>query len=279
MPLIFHALDRDALHLVHVDQALLFFLNEVFEGLADLHLPLLGALAEDVGQHVFHVDVHLFDALVGDDLEGGKGLLADVEFHHALVELAFAQLLAQFLAGAGAGSPASSGSLPRLNPMLPSCGRARRDLRRHRRQQQVEQTLFGVQFGFVGNILELLLANHVDGDFDQVADHRFHIASHVAHLGELRGFDLQERRVGQLGQAAGDLGLAHAGRAHHDDVLGNDFFRQLGRQLLPPHAIAQGDRDGAFGLVLADHVLVEFAHDLARRQLIQCDILFINGCG
>ena len=38
--------------LVHVDQALLFFLDQVIEGLVDLHLPLLGALAEEVGQHV-----------------------------------------------------------------------------------------------------------------------------------------------------------------------------------------------------------------------------------
>ncbi len=90
-------------HLVHVDQALLLFLDEVLEGLADLHLPLLGALAEDVGQHVLDVDVHLLDALVGDDLEGGHRFLADVEFDDALVELAFAQLLAKFFAGARAG--------------------------------------------------------------------------------------------------------------------------------------------------------------------------------
>ena len=51
-------------HLVHIDQALLFFLDQVFEGFADLHLPLLGALSEDVGQHVLDVDVHLFHALV-----------------------------------------------------------------------------------------------------------------------------------------------------------------------------------------------------------------------
>jgi hypothetical protein len=69
---VFHALDRDARDLVHIDQALLFFLDQIFEGLVDLHLPLLGALAEDVGQHVLDVDVHLLDALVGDDFEGGQ---------------------------------------------------------------------------------------------------------------------------------------------------------------------------------------------------------------
>ena len=270
MPRVLHALDRDALHLVHIDQALLFFLDEVFEGLADLHLPLLGALAEDVGQHVFHVDVHLFDALVGDDLEGGKRLLAHVELDHALVELAFAQLLAQLLAGARSGLSGQQRLVADVEADLAIVRRrlARRNLRRHRRQQQIEQALFGVQLRLVGDVFQLLFAHHVDGDLDQVAHHGFDIAADVADLGELRGLDLHERRVGELGQAAGDLRLAHAGGAHHDDVLGNDLFRQLGRQLLPAHAIAQRDGDGALGLVLSHDILVEFAHDLARRQLI-----------
>ena len=177
------------------------------------------------------------------------------------------------------GSPASSGSLPILNPIC--CvlrGWTRRNLRRHRRQQQVEQPLLGVQLGLVGDVLQLFFAHHVDGDLDQVADHRLDIAAHVADLGELRGLDLQEGRVGQLRQAARDLGFAHAGRTDHDDVLGDDFFRQFGGKLLAAHAIAQRDRDGALGLVLPDDVLVELAHDLARRQFVECDVFFINGC-
>ena len=179
------------------------------------------------------------------------------------------------------GSPASSGSLPMLKPIGCSVVRRRtwRDLRRHRRQQQVEQPLFGVQLGLVGDVFQLFLAHHVDGDLDQVADHGLHVAAHVADLGELRGLDLHEWRVGQLRQAAGDLGLAHAGGAHHDDVLGNDFFRQFGRELLAAHAIAQGDGDRAFGLVLADDILVEFAHDLARSQFVERYVFFIGGCG
>ena len=179
------------------------------------------------------------------------------------------------------GSPASSGSLPMLNPMLLR-GRARlarRDLRRHRGQQQVEQALFGVQLGLVGDVFQLLFAHHVDGDLDQVADHRLDVAAHVADLGELRGLDLHEGRVGELRQAAGDLGLADAGGPHHDDVLGDDLFRQLGRQLLAAHAIAQGDGDGALGLVLSDDVLVEFAHNLARREFVECYVFVVCGCG
>ena len=97
---LFHPVHRDALHLVHIDQALLLFLDQVLHRVADLHLPLLGLLAEDVRQHVLDVDAHLLHALVGDDLERRHALLADVEFNHALIELAFTQLLTQLLAGA-----------------------------------------------------------------------------------------------------------------------------------------------------------------------------------
>ena len=133
------------------------------------------------------------------------------------------------------------------------------DAARRRRQQQVEQALLGVEFGFVGNVLQLLFAHHVDGDLHQIADHRFDVAAHVADLGKLGGFHFQKRRVGQLGQAARDFGFAHAGGPDHDDVLGHDLFGQFGRQLLAAHAVAQGDGDGALGVVLADDVLVEFA--------------------
>ena len=110
MPESLHALDGDAGDLVHVDQALLFFLNQVLEGFVDLHLALLGALAEDVGQHVLDVDVHLLDALVGDDFEGREIALAHIDFDHAVVELAFAQLLAQFFAGAASATRCQAGA-------------------------------------------------------------------------------------------------------------------------------------------------------------------------
>src|SRR5208282_1081224 len=100
---VFHAIDGDAGDLLHVDQALRFFLDQVLEGLVDLHLPLLGALAEDVGQHVLEIDVHFLDALIGNDFEGRKVALASFDFDGAVVELAFAQLLPQFLAGAAGG--------------------------------------------------------------------------------------------------------------------------------------------------------------------------------
>ena len=66
---IFHAVNGHAGNLVHINETLLFFLDQVLERFVDLHLSLFGALTEDVGQHVLDVDIHLFDTLIRDDLE------------------------------------------------------------------------------------------------------------------------------------------------------------------------------------------------------------------
>jgi hypothetical protein len=136
-------------------------------------------------------------------------------------------------------------------------------------QQEIEKALFGVEFRLVGHILELFLADHVNGDLHQVANHGFNVAADVAHLGKLRRLDLQERRIRQLGQAARDLRLTHARGSDHDDVLGNDFFGQLGRQLLATHAVAQRDCHSALRVLLSHHVLVELGDDLTWRELVE----------
>ena len=72
--------------------------------------------------------------------------------------------------------------------------------------------------------------------------------------------------------------LPDARRPNHDDVLGNDFFGKFGGKFLPPHAVAQGDRHGALGSMLPDHVLIEFGDNLARSQFIERDLFFVGGC-
>src|SRR5438552_3899801 len=71
---------------------------------------------------------------------------------------------------------------------------------------------------------------------------------------------------GRSRQAPRDFGLADAGRADHQDVLRRDLLGQIRRRLLPPHPVAQRDRHGPLGRVLADDVLVELGDDLPRRQ-------------
>ncbi len=73
-------------------------------------------------------------------------------------------------------------------------------------------------------------------------------------------------RVGQPRQAPGDLGLADAGRADHQDVLGRDLVAQRLVDLDAAPAVAQGDGDRALGVVLADDVLVQ----LVRRSPAGC---------
>ena len=134
-------------------------------------------------------------------------------------------------------------------------------------QQQVEQPIVDALLGLGLDSGALLLANHADGDFGQVADHALDIAADVADLGVLGRLDLEERGADQLGQPAGDLGFADAGGADHDDVLGRDVLAQVGRQLLAAPAIADGDGHGPLGGVLADDVTIQLLDDLARGQV------------
>src|SRR5262249_52987846 len=101
----------------------------------------------------------------------------------------------------------------------------------------------------------------------QVADDRLDVAADVADLGVLGGLDLEEGCANELGEPASDLGLADAGGADHDDVLRRHVLAQVGGQLLAAPAGADGDGDGPLGRVLADDVLVQLLHDLARGQI------------
>ena len=92
---------------------------------------------------------------------------------------------------------------------------------------------------------------------DEVAGDLLDVAADIADLGELGRLDLDEGRVGELGQPAADLGLAAAGRPDHQDVLGSHFLAKAVLEPLPPPAVAQRHRDRALGLGLADDMLVE----------------------
>ncbi len=157
-----------------------------------------------------------------------------------VVELALAQPFAKAFARRGAGAGAD---------------------------QSIEHALFRRLFGARLHVLALAFARQRDRNFDQVADDLLDVAADIADLGELGGFDFQERRAGQLGQAARNLGLADAGRPDHQDVLRQHFLAQFVVELQAAPAIAQRDGDGALGVVLADDEAVEFGNDFARREV------------
>jgi len=111
--------------------------------------------------------------------------------------------------------------------------------------------------------LTVLFAQQLDRSVGQITDDRLYIATYITHFGEFGGFDLDERCVGELGQTAGDFGLADTGRADHQNVLGGYFDTQFFRQLHAAPAIAQGNGHGALGIVLADDMAIKFMDDFA----------------
>jgi hypothetical protein len=205
----------------------------------DRHPPALRALAEGLGQHVVEVDhAHLAAARHVDHRHAAAGL-GDLDLDLLAVELAFAQQLPELLArGVGGVGP----------------------------DQGVDHALLGGELGLGRDLLAHALPRRADGDLDQVAGDLVDVAADVSHLGELGRLDLEEGRLGEPGEPAGDLGLADAGRPDHQDVLRQHFLAQLRGELAPPPAVAERDCDRALGVVLADDEAVELGDDLARAE-------------
>ena len=121
----------------------------------------------------------------------------------------------------------------------------------------------------LGDALALAGLDQRHRRLDEVAHQALDVAAVIADLGILGRLDLHERRADELGQPAGDLGLAHAGRADQHDVLGSDLTAQLLGKLPPPPAVPQRDGHRALGLVLAHDVAIELGHDLPGGQVWQ----------
>ena len=107
----------------------------------------------------------------------------------------------------------------------------------------------------------------------EVANDAVHLPAHVAHLRELGGLHLDERRVSQVGQAAGDFSLTDTCRTHHQDVLGRNLVTKNLIHLHAPPAIAERNGNRTLGVVLADDVLVELLDDFPWRHLRHVVIL------
>src|SRR5580704_1828615 len=258
------ALDGQARHLIHVQQFVFFFLDEVIERFGHGHLAAPLLLAENSREHVLDVDVHFLNALAGNDFKRRRGTLADLNFHQTLVELAVAQLRAQFFPGAVHLVVARRFDLGRGR-----VGRAWRLWRRRSGKQQIEHAFFRGVFGALGHFVQLFLAHHVDGRLHQIAHHGLHVASHVTDLGVLGSFHLDERTTSQTREAPGDFRFSYSRGANHQNILGENVFRHFGRELLPAHTVAQRDGHRALCRSLSDDVLVQLYDNFARSELIE----------
>ena len=177
------AIDRRPRHLVHVDQPLLFFLNQIFKCLVHLHLSFLGSRAKDVRQHVLDVDIHLLNTLVRHNFKGWKISLPHIDLNLPLVKLAFTQLLPQFF-------PRPRGRLGQRRPAIDhnsarSSGSVPRPCGRRRRQKNIQQPFFGVQLSLVSNVLEFFFTHIINRNLHQIAHHRLHITPHITNFRKL----------------------------------------------------------------------------------------------
>src|SRR6266498_4508398 len=194
-----HALNRRSCDLVHIDKALFFFLHEVFGSFVHAHLSSLDTALKEIAEHVFHVNAHLFDALWSRELDDRKILLAYFNLNQTIVEFSTAKLGTKLLA-----SPlkliisSSSLNLCRITHFIGGSGIEIIEPRGRPGwgKKDIEDSLFDVQFSFVGNFVALLLPRHVNGYLGQVADHTFHVASDITNFCKLRRLDLEKRRVG-----------------------------------------------------------------------------------
>ena len=242
---------------VHVDHVLLFFGQQYAARLAHFNLAQLGTLGHDGAQHVAHVQVG------AGYLSLGRGLF-HLDLHDLMLQLAAAQPVAyavnayrQLVAVLGRelgllGSVAQQ-DVDGIDLFLLLFGAG----------DQVSQLVFNGVLRFHADAGDVLLLHKADGGLDQVADDGLDVAAHIADLGELGGLDLYKGRVHQFCQAAGDLGLAHAGGADHEDVLGGHFIADIVGQHGAAVTVAQGNGHGALCTVLTDDETVQFADYLA----------------
>src|SRR3546814_929284 len=88
--------------------------------------------------------------------------------------------------------------------------------------ERVEQPLHRGLFGGGAHRFAAAVLFEPHGFLDEVARDLFDVAADIADFGEFGRLDLDEGGVGELGETARNLGLAAAGGADHQDILGAD---------------------------------------------------------
>ena len=135
--------------------------------------------------------------------------------------------------------------------------------------QHVQDALLDRCRHFGHHLLLEPLARHGNGHVDEVANDLIYVLAVEAHLGKLCGLDFDKGRLAELGDAAGNLGLATTRRANHQNVLRNHLVLQLVAQLVAPPSVAQRDRHCSLRIALPYNKLVQLLHHLARLECCQ----------
>ena len=143
---------------------------------------------------------------------------------------------------------------------------------RIRANKRIQDPLLGLQMRLREDFLALAVTHEADGRLHKIAHDLIHVAADIADLGEFGRLHFEERRIGELGETARDLGLADARRADHEDVFGQNFFPHILVELLAAPAVAQRDGDRALGVVLTDDIAVQFRYDFPRGEV--CHVVF-----
>ncbi len=283
-PQLLDALQRVAGDVLHVDELVVFLIEQDAARLAHLDGALLLSLRQQLLQHVAEVLHALGCAGRGEDIDGRPGR-RDLDLELALLELTvleqLTELVARTLESLGLDVLTLRLALWSNEEDIVLGGASRRSVLGDRAlrgrcacndgllwwQQQIENPLLDL---FLREILDLAFAfgaHHVDGAVHEVAYHALHVAADVADLGELGGLDLHERRARELCQAAGDLGLADSGGTDEDDVVRRDLAANALRSSLPAPPIPQRDRHGLLGVRLAHDVAIQLGDYLPRREV------------
>ena len=248
MPFCSTARDRFLHELLIVEQLVGFLVDQNVVRFVHGDAPRLGAAAAKLAENVADIDGAHLRARHAGNFEHRHAAAASLHLDLDFLVVEFA--VAQFLAEAFARGRARAGA-----------------------DQRIEHALFGRLFGARLHVFTLLLADKRNTDLDQVAHDLLDVAADIADLGEFGGFDLEERRAGKPGEAAGNLGFADACRADHQNIFRQDFLAQFVVELQSAPAVAQRDGDRTLGVALADNEAVKFGNDFAGEKSVMMFVL------
>ena len=235
----FGILQRDAGDIVLIHALFSFFIDQLVPRIGNLELAALGVgFAECLAHHVAEID-HTDLAAHAAQIHRHSWRISHFDLDLCIVHRIVDDPLAETLA---------------------------RCLARILADQRIEQTVHCGVGGSFPHRFTTALFLQPDRFFGKVARNLFNVAPDIADLGKLGRFYLYEGCLCQLGQTTRYLGLAAAGGANHQDVLGRHLVAQFRAQLLPAPAVAQSHGDSALGILLANNMLVQSGDNRLRGQ-------------